>query len=351
MTHSGEVWILGATGRTGRAIAERLAAKGVALVLVGRDEARLRQVGLDARVVVADGATSMAAEITEQRPAVVVNTIGDYAATAPTIAGACRPGTHYVDLAADLASVPRLLALREAATSTLVTGAGFGVLATEAVVAALCEGRGTPRHVRVDALASVAIEAGTMGSALAASMVDVLITGGRRYENGRLTRTRLGADARQITLPDGETVTSMGMPSGELHAAWAASHAPFVVATSSFGSVNPAIRTLLPLLRILLSVPALRRYAVARLARIPLTAAPRPRQHSWGHAVVEWPDGTSREGWLRAGEGMDYTADVVAEIAARLASGEGKPGAYTPAAAFGPDLATVGGATFILDPS
>lgn len=352
MTDSGEIWILGATGRTGRAIAELLTAQGLTPTLVGRDRERLRKTGLAGPIVVADGVASIAAEITRQRPRVVVNTIGDYGATATTIARAVMPGGHYVDLAADLVAIPRLLALHEdavAAGSTLVTGAGFGVLATEALVAALCAGRPIPHRVQVDALASVASEGGAMGTAFAASIIDVLTTGGRRYENGRLTKSRLGADSRQITLPDGETVPAMAVPSGELHAAHAASNAPFVVATSSLGSISPAVRALLPILRVLLSVPALHRRAIARIARIEFKAAPRPRAHSWGHATIEWPDGTEREGWLRAGEGMDYTAAVVAEVAARLARGEAKPGAGTPAATFGPDLATVDGATFILD--
>ncbi|MFJ8827452.1 hypothetical protein ACIREE_37515 [Streptomyces sp. NPDC102467] len=45
---------------------------------------------------------------------------------------------------------------------------------------------------------------------------------------------------------------------------------------------------------------------------------------------------------------MDYAA-VAAETAARLARGQGKPGAYTAAADLGPDLATAAGGTFILD--
>ena len=45
----------------------------------------------------------------------------------------------------------------------------------------------------------------------------------------------------------------------------------------------------------------------------------------------------------------DFTADVAAEVAARLAKDEAEPGVYTPAAAFGPDLARAAGATFILD--
>ncbi|SEP48956.1 saccharopine dehydrogenase NADP-binding domain-containing protein [Amycolatopsis saalfeldensis] len=353
-TGNGEVWVLGATGRIGRAVAARLAARGSTPVLVGRDRERLLKVGAgldrEPKVVVADAAERVAEQITRQRPAVVVNTIGDYAGTAETIARACLPGGHYVDLAADLTAIPRLLGLQPdaaAAGSTFVTGAGFGVLATEAVVAKLCEDRPTPQRVRVDALASVATEAGVMG-AFAVSFVDVLTTGGRRYANGRLVKTRLGADAQKLALPDGQTVKSAGAPSGELLAAQRASGAPSVTVTSALVPTAPAVRAMLPLLGVLLSVPALRRLAIRRMAVMPIKAAARPREHSWGHAVVTWPDGTSREGWLRADDGMDFTADVATEVAVRLSRGEGKPGAYTPAAAFGPDLAVAAGGSFVL---
>ncbi|THA71567.1 hypothetical protein E6P78_06495 [Streptomyces sp. A0958] len=357
-TRSDEVWILGATGRIGRAVAARLVAAGVDPVLVGRDRERLREaaaaLGRDGgpRIVQADTAERIGDRIGEERPGVVVNTIGDYAATAASIARACMPGGHYLDLAADLAAVPRLLGLHQDATvagSTLVTGAGFGVLATEAVVVKLCEDRPAPREVRVDALASVAMEAGVVGAAFATTSVDVLTTGGRRYREGRLVRTRLGAGPVTLTLPDGQTVKSAGVPSGELLAAQRASGAPSVTVTSALAPTSPAVRGALPVLGALLSIPALRRLAVARMAGMRMKAAPMPRRHSWGHAVVTWPDGTSREGWLRAGDGMDYTADVAVEIAVRLARGEGRPGAYTPAAAFGPDLATAAGGDFILD--
>ena len=65
--------------------------------------------------------------------------------------------------------------------------------------------------------------------------------------------------------------------------------------------------------------------------------------------MISWPDGTTREGWLRAGDAMDYTAAVATEIAVRLAHGDAPPGAYTPAAAFGPLIAASVGAELILD--
>ncbi|GAB2806872.1 saccharopine dehydrogenase NADP-binding domain-containing protein [Lentzea nigeriaca] len=350
------IWVLGATGRVGSAVTARLLDRGDDVVLVGRESGRLREMAANTGlpVIIADTAERIAAAIERERPAVVINTIGNYAESATVIARAClRGGGHYLDQAADLTAVPRLLDLHDeaaAAGSTLVTGAGFGVLATEAVVAALCEGRPVPAEVRVDALASVAVDDGLLGTALAASIIDVLVTGGRRYRNGRLVRSRLGAGAQLITLPDGEQAASSEAPSAELLAARRASGAPDVTATTAMMPASPVVRAVLPLTGRLLRLEPLRRFAIRRLAGTQVKAAPRPRTHSWGHAVVTWPDGTSREGWLRTGEAMDFTAAVATEIAARLARGEGKPGAHTPAAAFGPDLATAAGGRIITRP-
>ncbi|MCH0558436.1 saccharopine dehydrogenase NADP-binding domain-containing protein [Streptomyces sp. MUM 16J] len=356
-THTGEIWILGATGRIGRAVAARLAARGADIVLIGRSHESLRQVAAaagrpGANLVATDSVEHMAAEIASRRPGLVVNALGGYAETAVGIARACMPGGHYVDLAADLVAIPRLFGLhRQAADvgSTLITGAGFGVLATEAVVVKLCEGRPTPDQVRADALASVATEAGTMGTAFAATVVDAITSGGRRIENGQMVKTRLGSNVETHALPDGQTAKSAGAPSGELLAVQRASNAPNVAVTSGLAPTSMLVRAALPLFAALLSMPPVRRVAVRQMAKAPIKAAPRPRTHSWGHVVATWPDGSQTEGWLRTDDGMDYTADVITETALRLADGHAPYGAYTPAAAFGPDLAIAAGGAFLLD--
>jgi short subunit dehydrogenase-like uncharacterized protein len=359
MSQSGstiEIWILGATGRIGRAVAARLAGTDVSLVLVGRDPDRLAAaaVSIDDRIgtLVARSPEEAEAEITRHHPAAVINTIGPFARTAVPIARPCLPGGHYLDLANGIVAVPALLGLHEeaiAAGSTLITGAGFGVLATEALVAELCQGQPSPTTVRVDALPSVELKAGTLGQALAASIVEGLPAGGRRYEGGHLVRAKLGGDPQRITLPDGQVLGVGNVPTGELHAAWIASGAPSVTATSSEAPTGRPVRAILPLAGAPMSIPSLRRFATRRLAAVRIKPRPRPRQHSWGHAVISWPDGTTREGWLRAGDAMDYTAAVAAEIAARLAHSDAPPGAYTPAAAFGPLIAASVGAELILD--
>ncbi len=350
-----EVWILGATGRVGRAVAACLVDSNIVPVLVGRDRERLCQVvaSLDKelRTLVVGSPGEIATEISRQRPAIVINTIGPFTETTVLIARACLPCTHYIDLANDVVSVSALLDLhKEAVTAgcTLVTGAGFGVLATESVVIKLCQDRPTPDRVRTDALASIEIEEGVLGEALAATIIDGLPYGGRYYKNGRLVRNRVGSSLTTITLPDGSSVTAASVPFGELVAAQRASGAPYVLSASSEIPTGPAVRAILPFAMALFHIKPLRTFAKRRLARLKISDRERPREYSWGHASIQWPDGTDQQGWLRLGDAQAFTATVAAKVAERLLQGKGQPGAYTPGALFGPELAEAAGGEFLV---
>ncbi|MBP2334165.1 short subunit dehydrogenase-like uncharacterized protein [Saccharothrix coeruleofusca] len=353
-----EVWILGGTGRSGRAIAAELRKRGIRPVLVGRDADRLAAAAEGDRVVVAASVDEMAAEISRQRPAVVVNTVGPFSTTAAPLARACLPASHYLDLANDLASFSTTLALDEAAATagrTIVTGAGFGVTATESVVVKLCEGRPTPEQVRVDMIPSLAMEEGVVGEALAGTFVEGIpgVEGGgryqgRRYRDGRLAPARLGDEPTRFVLPDGATVTTSAMPLGELVAAQRASGAPDVLAASSEVPSSPVARTIMRLAMSLLAIGPVRTLAKRQLAAVKIKARPQPREYSWGHAVVRWADGTEREGWLRVGEAQAWTGVVPAEVVHRLLTGQGKPGFHTPAALFGSSLAEACGGEYFI---
>ncbi|MFE7031440.1 saccharopine dehydrogenase NADP-binding domain-containing protein [Streptomyces sp. NPDC057621] len=349
---SAQIWVLGGTGRSGRTVAARLARLGLTAVLVGRDANRLHATAqrIGGETLPAPSLAAAAAEIRRQRPAVVVNTVGPFTATAPAVVDACRAvGSHYIDLAND---VPALLAayeMHDAATRaghTVVTGAGFGVTATESVVVKLCEDRPSPLRVRVDMVPSIAMEEGTAGEALIGTLLGSL--DGRRITDGRLAPARLFGDPVRLTLPDGSQVTTASMPSGELLAAHRASGARHVLSATSEAPSSPLIRAMTPALSALMRRERLRSFATRRLARVRVRAKERPRDHSWGHAVVTWADGENREGWLRLGDAQEFTGAVSAEIARRLLAGEGRPGLYTPAALFGPTLAESCGAAYLL---
>ncbi|WP_250030970.1 hypothetical protein [Paractinoplanes maris] len=354
-----EIWVLGGSGRSGRAVAAELGRRGVSPVLVGRNAGRLAAAGGGhGRTVVAGSVEAIAEEIRRRQPAVVINTVGPFADTAAPLIRACLPGSHYVDLANDLAAVSAVLGRGDAAAAagrTLVTGAGFGVTATESVVVKLCSGRPAPAEVRVDMVPSLAVEAGAVGEALAGTMLGGLPGvaggrrfGGRRFRDGGLVPARLAGDAQQLTLPDGSRVTTSGMPLGELLAAQRASGAPSVLSASSEVPSSSLVQVVLPIAAALLAVPPVRAFAIRRLARVAFKTRPQPREHSWGHARARWSDGEVREGWLRVGEAQAFTGAVPAEVACRLLAGEGKPGAHFPAALFGPSLAEACGGEYLV---
>lgn len=342
-----EIWVLGATGRVGREAAERLRQAGAEVVVAGRDRERLTRVSPDARAVTGS-LDEVCARLATEAPTVVINTVGPFAVTAPRVARACPPGTHYVDVANELSAFELLHDMdREAAATgrTLVSGAGFGVLATESILLHLLAAEERPSRVRVDAIASVATEPGALGEALAATIVHALLDGGRQVRHARMVRALAGGAAERLTTPDGDVVTTASLASGELFAAWQASGAPSVIGASTLAPANPAVRAAMLAMGGVLRVPGLAGFATRITAT---TAKERPRRSSWGRARVEWPSGRVREGWLRTGEGMEFTVSAVTEVAQRLAKGEGRPGAFTPARLFGPEVALAAGAEFVV---
>lgn len=352
-----EIWVVGAAGRVGRAVATVLAGKQAPLVLLGRSEAPLRELAASlggARVIVTESLEAIVSEVARGKPAVVVNSVGPFTKTAPALLTACQPGTHYVDVANDLGAVPALLAQDAAAVAARqcrVTGAGWGLLATESLVLKLCEGRPTPERVRVDMVAATE-GGGVIGEALAATIVEALEAGGRHYEAGRLVRSAVGLFTESFAFPDGTQVVTGSMALGDLEAAHRASHAPFVVAGSHLAPKGAFARLAVSGLSALLSARALRGFMTRRLAAVriqaPVSAGPAT---SWARARVEWADGETKQAWLRAGEGMAFTGAVMSEVALRLANQEGHPGAFTPGALFGAKLAEECGGTFLLEPA
>jgi short subunit dehydrogenase-like uncharacterized protein len=352
---SDEVWVLGATGRSGGAIAEGLVRRGTATVLVGRDAERLRRqpaAAAGAHIVVAPSLAEMAAAIRRDRPAVVVNTVGPFQRTADPIADATLEAGDYVDLANDIPTVSGILARDDVLRGTgrtAVTGAGFGVTATETVATWLMAGCPPAERVRVDMLPSIASDAGVMGEALAASLLEGMpgVPGGGRFQgrwiaDGRLAAAAYGAMPTTLVTPDGDRVRTGSVPFGELIAAANATQGRTVVAAASLAPSGFA-RVIAPIALNLLHIAPLRRFAIRRLAAMRTTERPRPREHSWAHARIEWSDGTAREGWMRLGDASVFTSEVAADVASRLLAGEGRPGAYTPAALFGTSLATSSG--------
>ena len=93
---------------------------------------------------------------------------------------------------------------------------------------------------------------------------------------------RRGRGTQKLTTPAGDTVTTAALPTGDLLATWRASHAHSVIAASSAIPSGLAVRAVFPALYMLMRSPALRRFAIGRVARIPIRERERRMKFSWG---------------------------------------------------------------------
>lgn len=135
-------WLIyGAAGFTGRMLVREALARGLAPLLAGRDESRLRRLatplGLEYRAVRLDDAPALARLLAGAR--MLLNAAGPFAATAGPLVAAClATGTHYMDVTGEPAVFAALerqggKALRRGVM--LLPGAGFVVVPTDCLAA------------------------------------------------------------------------------------------------------------------------------------------------------------------------------------------------------------------------
>ncbi|MFN0248589.1 MAG: saccharopine dehydrogenase family protein [Kofleriaceae bacterium] len=116
--------LFGATGFTGKLVAEYLAASGenVRWAIAGRSADKLKALGLDVPLVVADALDALAIDGVAKRTKVICTTVGPYAKYGNEVVAACAEnGTHYADLSGEPQWMRRMIDAHHARAKT--TGA------------------------------------------------------------------------------------------------------------------------------------------------------------------------------------------------------------------------------------
>jgi short subunit dehydrogenase-like uncharacterized protein len=337
-------WLLyGATGFTGRLLARRAAALGLAPVLAGRDEARLRALGEAlglAWEAASLGDPGALARLVRERK-VVLNAAGPFAATAGPLAAAClATGTHYVDVTGEPAVFVALhgrdgLARRRGVM--LLPGAGFTVLASDCLAAHAARQRPGASRLRL----GISLPASLAGRGSLRTVVPYLCSAGSAVQvcrGGRLVDLPWGALERDFDYGKG--------PRPSLASAWA----DLVTAPRTTGIPDVEVYLdLLPGERAALSAGrlcgrlgrglpgafgrALLDGVVALLPEGP-TVAERRRARC---VVVAEVDGVpiSR---LRTPDQYTFTAASALAVVREVLLGNAAPGFQTPAGAYGADF-------------
>ncbi len=135
------VLIYGATGFTGRLIAERAVADGLRPVLGGRNGRKLAaladRLGLSFRCAALDDGPALRAALGGAQ--VVLNAAGPFTATMEPLASAClRAGVHYLDVTGEIAVIERAATLDGQARrqrTMLMPAVGFDVVPSDCLAA------------------------------------------------------------------------------------------------------------------------------------------------------------------------------------------------------------------------
>lgn len=333
------ILIYGATGYTGRLLAEHAVAQGLRPILAGRDPGKLRpladRLGLEARAARLDEPDRLRAVLTGVTA--VIHAAGPFSRTARPMAEAClAAGAHYVDITGEI-DVLETLAGRDAdarsAGIVLLPAAGFDVVPSDCLAAHVARRLPGATHLRISIGGFGGFSRGT-----ARTMAEGIAWGTRVRRNGRIVELakppRGRADFGRGARP------TVGLGWGDVSSAWYSTRVPNIeVYFEAFPAMAAAAGLPAPLRRIIAGGTAQRliNRGIDRLPEGPSAAA---RATARSTFLAEARDDAGRQvaSRMETPEGYTLTAATAVTVARRLASGTVPAGFHTPVTAFGPDF-------------
>ncbi|MGB4802438.1 MAG: saccharopine dehydrogenase NADP-binding domain-containing protein [Anaerolineae bacterium] len=333
--------IYGATGYTGRLIAELAVAQSLRPLLAGRSAAALAtladELGLDYRVAPLADATALDAAL--DGVSAVLHAAGPFAHTAQPMVDAClRNRVHYLDITGEIAvfeALARRSAEAQAAGISLLPGVGFDVVPTDCLAAHL--------HARLPGATHLALAFRSVGSTWSRGTLRTMLEDidrlGAIREQGKIRRVPAAWKTRAVDFGRGP-VTCVTIPWGDVATAFYSTGIPNI---EVYGVFPPAARRLLLASRwvggLLASAPMQRVLKLAIGAGAP---GPSADQRSQGFSLV-WGEvrddqGQARVSRLRTPEGYQLTALTSLAAVQRILAGGIPSGFQTPSLAFGADF-------------
>jgi short subunit dehydrogenase-like uncharacterized protein len=335
-----DTWLLYGVGRTGTLIAEAAVSRGHRPILGGRDPDTVRRLAerLDLPWVTG-AATDLGHLIGDAR--LILLTAGPFAATAPAVLRTCLDANvHYLDIANEIPVAQAALAADDTARRrgvTVLPAVGFGTVASDGLARHVADQ--VPNATRLELAIVLATDGSSAGAR--ASRMQALAGGGRVVRDGRLTRTRLGADAWRSHTPVGDR-TLVAAPCADLIVSARTTGIPNITASVPVPMSLAAARLAMPMLPIVAGASR----KMPRRTRPARSGDQRQNSDSYVWARATAGDGHTAEAWLHAGEGYAYTARA-AILAVEATLGADALGATTVAKAFGSNLCFEAGGALI----
>jgi short subunit dehydrogenase-like uncharacterized protein len=334
------VLIYGATGYTGRLIAERLRYARVHSVVAGRTPQRVQAAAAEfnvaGRVMKADEPNALDEALGDID--VLINAASPFALTAPALIESClRTKTHYLDVTGELPVFRTVFRYDEAARKRgimIMPGAGLGVVASDCLamhVAALVP---NAKYLRMAVLRPDSFSRGTFRSALALANSRVTI---RR--NGRLMSVPVGQLQRTFDFGDGEK-ESVAVSWADVFTAYYSTGIRNIEAYFEASFASRALYQLGAGIADTMQLAPARTLIDAVTSVLPEGPHEVRRRTERSVLVCEAEDSWRQRRCVRltTPDGYSFTAEAATAIAQRILRGDFVSGFQTPAKVYGADL-------------
>ncbi len=335
----GGILLYGATGYTGRLIAQKAKATGLDIRLAGRSRESVAAVaeplGLPCVAAALDDPAALDAAV--KGSALVLHVAGPFSATSKPMVEAClRNRVHYLDITGEI-DVFEACAARDAAAKAagimLMPGVGFDVVPSDCMAA----------HVKRRLPGAIALTLAmnglsSMSRGTAKTSVEALGKGTAVRRDGRIVEID-EVPRRKLDFGNGPEPV-VGLSWGDVSTAWYTTGIPQI---EVFFRETPELARMLGMPRFLRkllgSAPG---QAVLKRAINLMPAGPDEQMRNTVRATVlaEARDaaGTLARSRLETPEPYALTVETALLVAKRVLAGDAPPGYQTPAKAYGPDL-------------
>jgi short subunit dehydrogenase-like uncharacterized protein len=329
--------VYGASGYTGELIAELAKERGVAPILAGRSENKVRplaeRLGMPMRTFSLDDPSEVDRGLADVD--VVIHAAGPFSQTSKPMVDAClRTKTHYLDITGEV-DVFEACAARDAeaqkAGVMLMPGTGFDVVPSDCLAKHVADRLPGATHL----VLAIATIGGRPSHGTAATMVEGLDRPNLVRKDGELSPVRAGKLKRTFDFGQGPKAT-LAIPWGDVSTAYRSTKIPNIevymalpkgamMGASVLGFAGKAIGS------------GAKRMIKARIAEG--GPSKEERKTAFNVLIGEVSRGEERRRTrLRVGEGYELTAAASLAIADRVLAGGAEPGYRTPAMLLGADF-------------
>ena len=337
------LWMIyGATGYTGRLIAQQAVERGMRPILAGRNgpaiNALAAELDLEARVVSLVDSTALSAALRDV--AAVVHCAGPFAHTWRSMVETCiATGTHYLDITGEISVFESIHSLHQDAADrnvVLLPGVGFDVVPSDCLAKLLAEALPDATDLKL----AFTTSGGSASRGTRKTMVEGLPAGGALRRDGKIMTVPFAYEVKSIPFSCGNR-TAMTVGWGDVSTAYHSTGIPNIRVYTGIPKVT------LRRMRRLMKLAPLLNYRIAKwlihswIDRTPagpsLDERRQARSYFWGE--VRNPGGETATATLQIPEGYTITAVAAVESLRRVLEGDLQPGFATPSMAFGSNFA------------